>query len=94
MFAAHHAASFERGADFHRVMTIIINDGHAMADPFGFKPAADTAKCGQSLTNGIGLYIHFKRDSNRGKTILYIMITQHREADVGNDRRIASGTVR
>jgi len=76
------------------VMTIIINDGHAMADPFGFKPAADTAKCGQSLTNGIGLYIHFKRDSNRGKTILYIMITQHREADVGNDCRIASGTVR
>jgi len=74
-------------------MPVIINDGNTVADTFGFKPAANTAKRGQGIADGISLDIHFKRDSNCGKTILHIMITKHREADVGDDCRVASGTV-
>ena len=51
VIATKHSSRFQCGLYFNRMMAVIINDGDAIADAFGFKSAANPAKCGQCAKN-------------------------------------------
>ena len=75
------------------MMPVIINNGDAMADTFGFKASSNTAKIGQRIANRVGLDVHFEGDGNRREAILYIMVAKHRKANIGDGCGIAGGAV-
>ena len=78
--AAQHAACLQGGADFHRVMPVIVDHGHAAADSLGLEAPADPAEAVKGRRDAVGKDTHLQRHRDRGEAVLDIMLAKHREA--------------
>src|SRR5215469_9744200 len=55
----------ERGADFSRVMAIVVDDGHVVGDALNVETAADAGEFEEAFADEVARDIEIERDSSR-----------------------------
>src|ERR1700736_4119996 len=55
------ARSFQRGANLHRVMAVVVDHGDAVYDALDVEAAADACELRQALANQLGRNVQVKR---------------------------------
>jgi hypothetical protein len=83
--AATHAFARggQHGADFHRVMAIVVDHRHFAARHGDFahlgEAALDPAELGKAGADQIVRHAHFHRHGNRGQRVLHVVAARHRQ---------------
>ena len=68
-----HAGRFERGANFHGMMAVIVDDGDVVDHTSDVKTAANARKICETFANQVGRNIQVKRDGGCGGSVAHVM---------------------
>src|SRR5882724_13666136 len=67
------ARRFQRGADFHWVVAVVIDDGDVVHDPFDIKPAAHPGKFGETFADQISGNIQIERHRSCSRGVAHVV---------------------
>ena len=67
------ARRFQRGADFHRVVAVVIDDGDVVHDALDVKPAAHPGKFGETFADQIRGNIQIERHRRCSSSVAHVV---------------------